>query len=174
VAGLPSSRLSQQSHQDGLLSQALKWAVKQGYLGHNPCDLVDSPSPRKKTMRTLKPAEVEALLESAQGNYYYPLIYTAVSTGLRQAELLGLRWRDIDLDLLSISVSQVLYKRRGVCEFKEPKTAHSRRRVAMTPKLASFLRAYGNTEWTEKYYIGSWISPCPWTTLFSPAWNSSR
>ena len=56
--------------------------------------------------------------------------------------MLGLRWRDIDLDMLSISVSQVLYKRRGVCVFKEPKTEHSRRRVAMTPKLASYLRSY--------------------------------
>jgi len=65
-----------------------------------------------------------------------------VSTGLRQAELLGLRWRDIDLDFLSISVSQVLYKRRGICQFNEPKTSHSRRRVAMTPKLACFLREY--------------------------------
>ena len=65
-----------------------------------------------------------------------------MSTGLRQAELLGLRWRDIDLDFLSISVSQVLYKRGGLCQFNEPKTSHSRRRVAMTPKLALFLKKY--------------------------------
>ncbi len=125
-----------------ILSQALKYAVRQGYLGRNPCELVDAPSLRKKAMRTLTPAEVEVLLETAQDNHYYPVIYTAVSTGLRQAELLGLRWRDIDLDMLSISVTQALYKRRGVCQFKEPKTAHSRRRVAMTPKLALFLREY--------------------------------
>jgi len=93
-------------------------------------------------MRTLTPFEVEVLLDSAKDNYYYPVIYTAVSSGLRQAELLGLRWRDIDLDMLSISVSQVLYKRRGICQFKEPKTSHSRRRVAMTPKLALYLREY--------------------------------
>ena len=75
-------------------------------------------------------------------NKYCPVIYTAVSTGLRQAKLLGLRWRDIDLNILSISVSRVLYKRQGVYHFKEPKAAHSRRRVAMTPKLALFLRDY--------------------------------
>jgi integrase len=99
-------------------------------------------------MRTLTPSEVEVLFENAQDNYYYPVVYTAVSTGLRQAELLGLRWRDVDLDMLSISVSQVLYKRRGICVFKEPKTAHSRRRVAMTPKLALFLRGYkAEREW---------------------------
>ena len=129
-------------HQHRVLSQALKYAVRQGYLGRNPCDLVDAPSPRTKLMRTLTASEVEVLLDTAKDSYYYPVIYTAVSTGLRQAELLGLRWRDIDLYMLSISVSQVLYKRGGLCQFKEPKTAHSRRRVAMTPKLALFLRDY--------------------------------
>ena len=125
-----------------LLSQALKYAVRQGFLARNPCELVDSPSWKGKAMRTLTPGEVEVLFTIAEDNYYYPVYYTAVSTGLRQAELLGLRWRDIDLDYLSISVSQVLYKRRGICQFKEPKTSHSRRRVAMTPKLALFLRKY--------------------------------
>jgi integrase len=93
-------------------------------------------------MRTLTPSEVEVLFDVLKDNPIYAATYTAVSTGLRQAELLGLRWRDIDLDMLSISVSRVLYKRRGVCQIKEPKTAHSRRRVSMTPKLAVFLREY--------------------------------
>jgi integrase len=129
-------------HQHRVLSQSLKYAVRQGYLGRNPAELADPPSPKKKAMRTLTPSEVEVLFDAAKDNYYYPIYYAAVSTGLRQAELLGLRWRDIDLDMSSISVSQVLYKRRGVCEFKEPKTEHSRRRVSMTPKLALFLRDY--------------------------------
>ncbi len=67
---------------------------------------------------------------------------------------MGLRWRDIDLDMLSISVSQVLYKRRGICQFKEPKTAHSRHRVAMTPKLALFLREYRVERETICWQIG--------------------
>ena len=125
-----------------ILSQSLKYAVRQGYLGRNPCELVDPPSWKGKTMRTLTPGELEVLLENASTNRFYPVIYTAVSTGLRQAELLGLMWRSIDLDYLSISVNQVLYKRRGVCQFNEPKTSHSRRRVSMTPKLALFIREY--------------------------------
>jgi integrase len=93
-------------------------------------------------MRTLSAFEVGLLLGHAKDSLYYPVIYTAVSTGLRRNEILGLRWRDIDLELLSISVSQVLYKGRGRVEFKEPKTDYSRRRISMTPKLASFLRQY--------------------------------
>ena len=129
-------------HQHRVLSQSLKYAVRQGYLGRNPAELVDPPSPKGRVMRTLTPDEVGVLFESAQDSSYYPVDYAAVSSGLRQAELLGLRWRDVDLDLLSISVNRVLYKRQGVCQFKEPKTSHSRRRVAMTPKLALYLREY--------------------------------
>jgi len=44
--------------------------------------------------------------------------------------------------LLSLSVNQVLYKRRGVCEVKPPKTLNSRRQIKLTDKLAEFLREY--------------------------------
>lgn len=125
-----------------ILKHSLKYALRQGYLGRNPCDLVDPPKPQKKTMRTLTPAEVATLLETAQDSQFYPVIYTALSTGLRQAELLALRWRDIDFESGSILVSRAFYKRCGVCEFQEPKTAHSRRRVSMTLKLAAFLKEY--------------------------------
>ncbi len=129
-------------HVHRLLSQGLKYGVRQGYLGRNPCELVDPPSPKGKPMRTLTQSEVTDLLVTAWGSSYYPAIYGAVSTGLRQAELLGLRWRDIDIASRSISVNRSLYKRRGTCEFIEPKTAHSRRRVSMTSKLAEFLGEY--------------------------------
>jgi len=142
-------------HQHRVLSQALKHGVKQGYLGRNPCELVDPPSPRRKIMRTLDPTEVNILLEAAQESYYYPVIYTALSSGLRQAELLGLRWRDLNPDImLSISVSRVLYKRKGVCEFRDPKTSHSRRYVSMTPKLAAYLREYKTERESLNLHLG--------------------
>ena len=125
-----------------LLSQALKYVVRQGYLVRNPCDLVDAPKWQPKPMRTLTEWEVSIFLEAANDSFYYPVYYTALSTGLRQAELCGLRWRDLDLDLLSLSVNQVLYKRRGICEVKPPKTQHSRRQLRLTPKLALYLKDY--------------------------------
>ena len=73
-------------------------------------------------MRTLMPEELETLLEIASDNQFYPVIYTAVSTGLRQAELLGLRWRAVDPDIIrSISVSRVLYKRREYMSLRSRK-----------------------------------------------------
>jgi integrase len=142
-----------------ILKQALKYGVRQSYLGRNPCDLVDPPKPRRKSMRTLTPEELKTLLETASGNQFYPVIYTAVSTGLRQAELLGLRWRDIDLDLQSISVCRTLYKRRGLCEFKEPKTSHSKRRVSMTAKLANYLSEYKGERESLSLHLGQLLKP---------------
>ncbi len=137
-----------------LLKQALKYGVRQGYLGRNPCDLVDAPSWKGKLMRTLNPEELEHLLEIAEGNKFYPVIYMAVASGLRQAELLGLRWRDINLSLHSISVCQVLYKHHGVCEFKEPKTKHSKRRVDMTGKLVDYLKEYKGERESLSLHLG--------------------
>lgn len=82
-------------------------------------------------------------LPTAEGSYYYPVIYPALSSGVRRAELLGLRWRDTEFDIVpSISVNRVLYKRRDVCELKGLKTTYRRRLVPMAPKLAAFLRDY--------------------------------
>ena len=155
--GKTCERLSMRTvhHHHRILSQSLKYAVRQGYLGRNPCDLVDPPSPRRKPMRTLTPVEVDMLVLTARESQYYPVIYTALSTGLRQAELLGLRWRDIDFHSKSVSISRVLYKRQGVCEFKEPKTNHSRRRVAMTPKLAEFLSGYRSAREELYHQLGA-------------------
>ena len=103
---------------------------------------MDTPSASKKEMRTLTADELGILLKAAEGNPYYLLIYTAVSSGLRQGELLALCWRDLDLPLVSISVSRSLSKRHRVCTFKEPKTTKSRRKVRMTPKLKAYLASY--------------------------------
>jgi len=145
-------------HIHRVLFQALNYAVRQGLLIRNPAQLVDPPRAKKSKMKTLIPQEVSMLLNVAQDTRYYPIIHTAVKTGLRQAELLGLRWRDLDLDLASLSVTQVLYKRRGICQFKEPKSEHSRRRLGLSPSLALFLREYRTERETECLLLGKLLS----------------
>ena len=51
-------------------------------------------------------------------------------------------------------LSQELYKRKGVCEFRDPKTSHSRRYVSMTPKLAAYLREYKTERESLNLYLG--------------------
>jgi len=143
-----------------LLKQALKYAVWQGYIAVNPCDRVRPPSPQKRDKRTLAVAEVEALKEAATGSPYYPIIYAAVSSGLRRNELLALRWRDVDVESASptISVARTLYKSKGVIEYRAPKTARSRRCISITHKLAAYLRDYRADRESLNLHLGRLLS----------------
>ena len=48
----------------------------------------------------------------------------------------------------------MLYKRRGICQFKEPKTEHSRRRLDLPPSLATFLDGYKTAKRAEYLLLG--------------------
>jgi integrase len=129
-------------HQHSVLFQALKYGVKKKYLGMNPADLVEAPSSKGAEMRWLKDYEMEHLLKAAETDTYYPIIYTALNTGMRLAELLALRWKDVDLYLVQIHVERSLLKRKGVTSFPPPKSAYSKRTFGITPSLALYLGKY--------------------------------
>ena len=104
----------------------------------------------------LNPGEVDQLLAAAQahGAPYYELIYTAIYTGMRRGELLGLRWRDVDLDMAVLSVVQTLQRVGGAFILKEPKNARSRRDIALTPDLAILLRGYQARQAERRALLG--------------------
>lgn len=148
-----SRRTVQYHHR--ILSEALSHAVKMGLLGRNVAEAVDPPSPEHKNMAVLAPEDIPKFLQVAKETRHYTLFYTALHTGMRLGELLGLRWCDVDLDLAFLSVVQSRYKRSGVCKMVQPKSLRSRRRIAMTPSLALLLRQYKGDQQAERILLGS-------------------
>jgi integrase len=73
------------------------------------------------------------LAEAKRSSSHYRLFLAAVLTGMRQGEVLGLRWRDINLTLGTISVQQTLYRLGKKVIVKEAKSARSRRVVDLPP-----------------------------------------
>jgi len=147
-----SSRTVQYHHR--IMSEALSHAVKMGLLGRNVAEAVDPPRPKRRSMATLIPEDVPRFLEAARDTPYYLFFYTALYTGMRLGELLGLRWCDLDLDMASLSVVQSLYKRRGICQMKEPKSSHSRRQIALSPSLVILLRKHRIEEQAQRILLG--------------------
>ena len=96
-------------HHHRVLYEALRHAVKHGALIRNVAEAVDPPRPDGKEMVTLDLDDVLTLLDAARDTPYYILFYAALYAGLRRSELLGLRWKDIDLDLATLSVVQTLH-----------------------------------------------------------------
>ena len=93
---------------------------------------VSRPRGSRRPIRTLNLHEVQRLLKAAAGDRLEALYKLAVGTGLRQGELLGLRWGDVDLDAATLTVQRTLLDVNGQLEVGEPKTARSRRRVEPT------------------------------------------
>ncbi|MBA7634476.1 putative prophage phiRv2 integrase [subsurface metagenome] len=143
-----------------LLAEALGYAVKMGLLSRNVAQATEAPRAEHKVMPTLAPEDVPRFLEAAQESPYYTLFYLLLHTGLRRGEALALRWKNVDLGLASLGVSAYLsvvetaYKLNGTCIIKEPKTSHSRRRIALSPSLALVLRQHRAEQEAQRALLG--------------------
>ncbi len=143
------------SHHHRLLHTALESAVKQGLLVRNIVEAVEAPKPRRAKLTLITAEDLEKILDSLKGSYYYALIYTAAYTGLRRGEILGLRWCDLDLDLARLSVNQALYQyKAGQFLITEPKSSKSRRLVDLPPSLALLLRKHKASMETHTILLG--------------------
>ena len=151
-----SPRTVQYHHR--ILSEALGNAVRTEVLGRNPASAVTGPRPQRKGMATLAPWDVAAFLAAAREETHYALFYTALFTGLRLGELLGLTWGDLDIDLAQLRVVKALHKRRGICKLMEPKSPHSRRQIALSPSLALLLRQHKTGQEAQKALLGKLLT----------------
>jgi integrase len=116
-----------------VLYGALKDAVKRDLLARNPCDLVKAPASPRREMQTWSPAQARAFLVAAAGDRLYALFALALSTGMRQGELFGLRWSDVDLERaeLHIAVTRQKSRSQGLTLVAAPKTESGRRTVPL-------------------------------------------
>jgi integrase len=73
-----------------ILHRSLRQAELWGFVARSVADGVTPPRARSPEMQTLSPGQVRDLLDSARGDRYEALFVLAVTTGMRQAELLGL------------------------------------------------------------------------------------
>jgi len=99
-------------------------------------------SRNRKEAKALSPEQVRALLEAARGHRNEALYVLAVHTGLRQGELLGLLWTDIDLESNSLSVRRSLKVTEHGLDFGPVKNKQSRRSVPLNRSAASALKVH--------------------------------
>ncbi|MFS1511846.1 tyrosine-type recombinase/integrase [Chengkuizengella sp. SCS-71B] len=92
-----------------VLKNALKTAIRWGYVSKNVAALVDRPKVDKKEIHVWDQNEAHKFLSTAKKrSRYYITFLLALTTGMRQGEILGLRWKDVDLKDRFISIRQTL------------------------------------------------------------------
>jgi integrase len=120
------------------LVQALRWNM----IPRNATDAVKAPRPAPEEMHPLSPVEARKLIEAVRGDKLEALYVLAVHTGMRQGELLALKWEDIDLIEEVIRIRHTLVRSGGRISIGEPKTKGSRRTVHLTDAAAEALKTH--------------------------------
>jgi integrase len=137
-----------------VLRHALSDAVRWNRLARNVADAAEPPSAKAAKappMQTWSADQLRSFLEHVAEDRLYAAYHLAATTGMRRGELLGLRWRNVDLDTGRVSIVQTLVGKR---EFSKPKTDKGRRNVALDPTTVGVLRDHRKRQLEERLAWG--------------------
>jgi integrase len=123
------------------MHKALKDAMIDGLIPKNVSAHIRLPKPRKKEINPLNPEQAKTFLEAARGDRYEALYVLAVHCGLRQGELLGLKWSDVDLDGGVLQVRRTMSEARSGRIEEQPKNGKGRR-IDLTRSVSEALRRH--------------------------------
>jgi integrase len=142
-------------HMHATLHRALGYAVKQGLVPRNVTDAVEAPRMRHAEMQVLSAVQARAFLAASWSERLHALFVLALATGMRQGELLALRWQDVDLVRRTLNVRASLRYQLGKgFKFEEPKTKHGRRTIALAPELVAVLQLHRTNQDQERAALG--------------------
>lgn len=156
---------------------ALTAAVRDGRLERNVAAGVKAPRAVRRKVSATTPAEARRILDAFEGHWMEPLVTTAIGTGMRLGELLGLRWTDVSRGQVHV-VGAVRPAPRAdgrgyVLEWTEPKTARSIRTLEPGPFVFEALErqrhAQARTGVSEYVFTtpgGGWLDPRNVTRAF--------
>ncbi len=135
-------------HYLACLRTALGKAVEWGYLDANPAAKMKTPRIPESTIAPFSAEDETKFLAFVAEDPLYALYLAGFRTGMRQGELLGLHWSEVDTKRREITVRRTLVRvprtKRGDNPYRygEPKTPKSRRVIPIGPTLAEALEAH--------------------------------
>jgi integrase len=130
------------------------WAVMDGLIPRNVTESVKPQQPSREEMCPFAPEQAKLLLQVADesGDRLEDLYVLAIHTGLRQGELLGLKWDDVDLEDGSLQVRRTLAITKAATS---PKTTGSRRSVKLTSNAIEVLKRHLECQLGDIDRVGS-------------------
>lgn len=137
------------------LHLALEYALRQGRVARNVCDLATVPKPPRARFDVWNQDEANTFLQTARGERLEALYVLALSVAMRQGELFALAWRDVDLDTGALYISGSLRRHTGLGRvLSSPKTATSRRRIRLPAHAVAALRHHKARQDEERMILG--------------------
>lgn len=127
----------------GIVRAALNRAIRLRKIKENPARYVDLPPMHGKTVRPIEPEEIAGQRRAIAGDWVEPIIIFTSYTGMRQGEVLGLRWSHVHMDAPDyayVDIEYTLSRAFGSWSLQAPKTEESGRRLGLAPTAVEWLR----------------------------------
>lgn len=145
-------------HLRAVLRNALRKAERDRLVVRNAAALADPVKVPEYDRRTLAPEEVKAYLAAAADERLQALLVTALGLGLREGELMGLRWSCVDLEGGVLRVTHALQYHGGQPVLVEPKSRTSRRTMPLPAPVAEALRQHRVRQAQEQLAAKVWLN----------------
>lgn len=123
------------------LHGALEHALRLGLVQQNVSKRTTRPRLHTHEPEPFDEQQANQFLEACTGHPDEALFALAITTGMRQGEILGLRWQDVDLEHAELNVNLALQRAPGGTRKKNfilapPKTTYSQRKIALSETVA--------------------------------------
>lgn len=141
-------------HLHACLHTALQQAVRWEIVSRNVCDLVKAPRVEKYAAAVLTRDQERQLLAAARGDRLEALYVLALTTGMREGELLGLKWENVDLTAGLLWVRTALSVPKSGTTLKRPKNKSSDRPVILVSIAADALTQHKRRQAEERLAAG--------------------
>src|SRR5262249_7507665 len=126
-----------------------------GSLRENPDDIERPPAAGKAKIEILQPKQAKALLQRLEGGPLYLLASLGLATGMRRNEMLGLRWRDLDLEAGRATIEQSLEQTSAAgIQIKGPKTEAGLRTISLPAHVCEELRSHRTAQAKQRLALG--------------------
>jgi integrase len=138
-----------------MLHRALADAVNWRYMTENPASHARPPKVSRQRSAVWTPEQLSAFLQQARADRFFALFLLATTTGMRRAELCGLRWTAVDLDAALLSVQESRVVVAGRAQGSDGKTDSAGRMIALDPDTIDALREWCKSQESERRFFGS-------------------
>ena len=122
-------------HIHRLLQQCLDQAIRDGLLTENPAKTFRYRKSTTVKANIMTPLEMEDYLDAAERLGYLPMFMLALTTGLRQSELIALKWSDLDIESRTLTIAE----NRAVVRRELVEYGSQTRSIRLTPEVVDLL-----------------------------------
>lgn len=130
---------------------ALRRAVRDRRIPIDPTSMVDAPTVRRREIEPPPVGVVRSFLTATSEDRFHVAYLVAASTGIRQGDLLALRWDAVDLDRATVAIRHTLAIDGTLAP---PKSANSRRVVSLPPMAVEALRDHRRRQLEDRLIAG--------------------